>query len=79
MTQKILTIINSYLRDTKHVSLVATPESHLKDDLNFDSLDAVEISCMAEEQMKVSVPIEDLVGVAPQTVQDIINFFEKCS
>lgn len=69
--QKILDIINAYLRDVKSLDVIATPESRLKEDLHFDSLDAVELLCSINEELKLNLAIEDVISLAPTTVEEV--------
>lgn len=56
-------------------SEAVVPEANLKDDLNADSLDAIELSMAIEEEFNVTVPTEDLKTF--ETVGDIMRFLEK--
>lgn len=48
------------------------PETDLYEDLEADSLEAVELSMAFDEAFGVSIADEDLAGI--HTVQDIINY-----
>ncbi len=52
-----------------------TMESHLVDDLDLDSLDAVEIVMALEDEYSVSVPDDDMEQF--KTVGDIVEYVEK--
>ncbi|MFR3225951.1 MAG: acyl carrier protein [Blautia massiliensis (ex Durand et al. 2017)] len=52
-----------------------TMEASLADDLNADSLDAVELNMALEEQFGVSIPDEELGNM--KTVGDIYNYLTK--
>ena len=52
-----------------------TLEANLKEDLNADSLDAVELSMAIEEEFDVTVPETALKDF--ETVGDILNFLEN--
>lgn len=52
-----------------------TLEARLKEDLNADSLDAVELSMAIEEEFDVTVPENALKDF--ETVGDIVKFLEN--
>lgn len=52
-----------------------TLEASLKEDLEADSLDAVELVMAAEEEFGVEIP--DEVAAELKTVKDIVDFVEK--
>ena len=52
-----------------------TPEAALADDLNIDSLDAVELVMAIEEELGVKIPDEELSNM--RTVKDIMDCVEK--
>ena len=47
----------------------------LKDDLNLDSLDSVELIMSAEEEFGIEIPDEDVMNF--KTVNDIVNYIEE--
>lgn len=51
-----------------------TPETNLLEDLNADSLDAVEIIMNIEEEFDMKIPDEDIDQV--RTINDIISYIE---
>lgn len=52
-----------------------TLEARLKEDLNADSLDAVELSMAIEEEFEITVPENALKNF--ETVGDIVKFLEN--
>lgn len=52
-----------------------TLDAKLKDDLNLDSLDSVELIMSAEEEFGIEIPDEDVMNF--KTVNDIVNYIEK--
>lgn len=50
-------------------------EASLKDDLNVDSLDAVELNMALEEAFDLSISDEELMGFVK--VSDIVDFIES--
>ncbi|MBC2576105.1 acyl carrier protein [Peptostreptococcus canis] len=54
---------------------VITMDTDLMEDLDADSLDAVEIIMNIEEEFDIKIPDEDIEGV--RTIADIINFLEE--
>ena len=55
--------------------LVDTLDAKLKDDLNLDSLDSVELIMSAEEEFGIEIPDEDVMNF--KTVNDIVNYIEE--
>jgi acyl carrier protein len=51
------------------------PQANLRDDLNLDSLDAVEIMMLFEEEFDITIPDEDAEKL--KTVGDILNYIRK--
>jgi len=47
------------------------PETHLIDDLDMDSIDAIDMAVRIEEKMKLSLSEEDLQSIG--TVQDAVD------
>ena len=64
-------IVDSLSCDEDAVTL----EANLKEDLEADSLDAVELVMAAEEEFGVEIP--DEVAAELKTVKDIVDFVEK--
>lgn len=52
-----------------------TLDANLKDDLNLDSLDSVELIMSAEEEFGIEIPDEDVMNF--KTVNDIVNYIEE--
>ena len=52
-----------------------TPDAYLIEDLGADSLDAVELGLLLEEEYHI--PLDDEVILALITVQDLINVVEQ--
>ena len=52
-----------------------TLDAKLKDDLNLDSLDSVELIMSAEEEFGIEIPDEDVMNL--KTVNDIVNYIEE--
>ena len=52
-----------------------TLDAKLKDDLNLDSLDSVELIVSAEEEFGIEIPDEDVMNF--KTVNDIVNYIEE--
>ena len=51
-----------------------TLDAKLKDDLNLDYLDSVELIMSAEEEFGIEIPDEDVMNF--KTVNDIVNYIE---
>ncbi len=54
-----------------------TAETSIKDDLNADSLDIVELMMDLEEECGISIPDEDAVKLS--TIGDIVEYIEAHS
>lgn len=52
-----------------------TLDAKLKDDLNLDSLDSVELIMSAEEEFGIEIPDEDVMNF--KKVNDIVNYIEE--
>ena len=52
-----------------------TLDAKLKDDLNLDSLDSVELIMSAEEEFGIEIPDEDVMNF--KTVNDFVNYIEE--
>ncbi|EJP21819.1 acyl carrier protein [Peptostreptococcaceae bacterium AS15] len=72
MFEKIQDIISEVLGVEKDE---ITMESNLTDDLNADSLDALDIVTEIEEKLSVKIPDEDFTKFA--TVKDIVEYIES--
>ena len=72
MFEKIRDIIVEQLDLDDSDSL--TMETSLKDDLDADSLDAVELIMQIEEEFEVEIP--DEVASNMKTVKDIVDYIE---
>ena len=71
---RIKEIISEELRlDVSNI----TPESHVVNDLNFDSLDSVQIVLELEQEFDIEVSDDEIDNI--QTVQDIIDLVENLS
>lgn len=64
-------IVDSLSCDEEAVTL----EANLKEDLEADSLDAVELIMAIEEEFEIEIP--DDVSTQMQTVKDIVDYVEK--
>jgi acyl carrier protein len=54
-----------------------TLETNLKDDLNVDSLDQVEIMMDTEDEFGIGFNDNEFEDVILKTVQDVVNLIEK--
>lgn len=72
MFDKVQDIIAEVLgTDKENIKL----ESNLIEDLNADSLDALDIATQIEEQLSVKIPDEEFTKFT--TVQDMVNYLES--
>ena len=71
MLEKVRTIISDTINcNGEDIQL----ETSLKDDLEMDSLDAVELNLAIEEALGITISDEELEGFV--TVGDIVNYLE---
>lgn len=54
---------------------IVTLEAKLKDDLDADSLDAVELNMALEEAFEITISDEDLASF--ETVKDIVDYIDN--
>ena len=64
------------LKDTMDIDeSKITLDAKLKEDLELDSLDSVELIMSAEEEFGIEIPDEDVMNF--KTVNDIVNYIEE--
>ena len=72
----VLDQIKEILKDTMDIDeSKITLDAKLKEDLELDSLDSVELIMSAEEEFGIEIPDEDVMNV--KTVNDIVNYIEE--
>lgn len=72
--QKILEIMNIVLENrTKEKLTSITPETHLRNDIGFDSLDLAELTVRIEAEYDIDIFEDGLIN----TIGEIINILEK--
>ena len=72
----VLDQIKEILKDTMDIDeSKITLDSKLKEDLELDSLDSVELIMSAEEEFGIEIPDEDVMNF--KTVNDIVNYIEE--
>lgn len=72
----ILDQIKEILKDTMDIDeSKITLDAKLKEDLELDSLDSVELIMSAEEEFGIEIPDEDVMNF--KTVNDIVNYIEE--
>ena len=74
----VLDQIKEILKDTMDIDeSKITLDAKLKEDLELDSLDSVELIMSAEEEFGIEIPDEDVMNF--KTVNDIVNYIEAVS
>ena len=69
----VLDQIKEILKDTMDIDeSKITLDAKLKEDLELDSLDSVELIMSAEEEFGIEIPDEDVMNF--KTVNDIVNY-----
>ena len=72
----VLDQIKEILQDTRDIDeSKITLDAKLKEDLELDSLDSVELIMSAEEEFGIEIPDEDVMNF--KTVNDIVNYIEE--
>ena len=72
----VLYQIKEILKDTMDIDeSKITLDAKLKEDLELDSLDSVELIMSAEEEFGIEIPDEDVMNF--KTVNDIVNYIEE--
>lgn len=72
----LLDQIKEILKDTMDIDeSKITLDAKLKEDLELDSLDSVELIMSAEEEFGIEIPDEDVMNF--KTVNDIVNYIEE--
>ena len=72
----VLAQIKEILKDTMDIDeSKITLDAKLKEDLELDSLDSVELIMSAEEEFGIEIPDEDVMNF--KTVNDIVNYIEE--
>ena len=72
----VLDQIKEILKDTMDIDeSKITLDAKLKEDLELDSLDSVELIMSAEEEFGIEIPDEDVINF--KTVNDIVNYIEE--
>lgn len=72
----VLDQIKEILKDTMDIDeSKITLDAKLKEDLELDSLDSVELIMSAEEEFGIEIPDEDVMNF--KTVKDIVNYIEE--
>lgn len=72
----VLDQIKEILKDTMNIDeSKITLDAKLKEDLELDSLDSVELIMSAEEEFGIEIPDEDVMNF--KTVNDIVNYIEE--
>tara|TARA_B100000965_G_C19576128_1_gene751381 strand:+ start:1635 stop:1865 length:231 start_codon:yes stop_codon:yes gene_type:complete len=72
--ERITKIISEELRIDKDKIV---PEAHVFDDLNFDSLDSVQVVLELEKEFDIETTDDEIDSI--QTIQDIIDLVENLS
>ena len=72
----VLDQIKEIVKDTMDIDeSKITLDAKLKEDLELDSLDSVELIMSAEEEFGIEIPDEDVMNF--KTVNDIVNYIEE--
>lgn len=72
----VLDQIKEILKDTMDIDeSKITLDAKLKEDLELDSLDSVELIMSAEEEFGIEIPDEDVMNF--KIVNDIVNYIEE--
>lgn len=74
--EKILQIIKAYFHEQFEIPMEKiVPEARLFEDLNLDSIDALDMVGMLESELDIDVDEKDLTTI--QTIQDVLEFVKR--
>jgi acyl carrier protein len=74
--EEIIKQINAEMAEEFEVSEdLMTPEANIKDTLNLDSLNLVDIVAMVQQYFGIDIPIADLRNI--KTFNDLYDYIEK--
>ena len=68
-------VCNAIAKQLRKPIAQVTAQTKLKEDLNADSLDLVELMMNLEERYKITIADEDLASL--KTIQDVVTYIEK--
>jgi acyl carrier protein len=71
----ILTAVQEHLASRGIDKAKIVPQAQLRDDLDLDSLDTVELTVGIEERFGIEIPDDELEGV--DTISDIVSLISK--
>jgi acyl carrier protein len=77
--EEVIEIVNKFLIDEFEIDEeLVTPDAHLKDDLDIESLDFVDIAVEIEKEFHFKLKSEDVSNIS--TLSDLYNYiFSKIS
>ena len=74
--QEIIEQVNSLLEEEFEVEQSEfAPEANLKETLNLDSINLVDLIALVQFTYKITIPVEDLKKI--QTFNDLYDYIEK--
>jgi len=73
---EIIKFIKEYFVSTFEIpEAQIKPEAHLAEDLGLDSIDALDMSAMLEDELDIQISEEALKGI--RTIEDVIMFIRE--
>ena len=74
--EEIIAQVNSLLADEFEIEdAVFAPEDNLKETLNLDSINLVDLIALVQMTYKITIPVEDLKKI--QTFNDLYDYIEQ--
>ena len=74
--EEIITEVNSLLAEEFEIEESEfAPEANLKDTLNLDSINLVDLIALVQFTYKITIPVEDLKKI--QTFNDLYDYIEQ--
>jgi acyl carrier protein len=74
--EEIISKINAAMAEKFEVSEdLMKPEANIKDTLQLDSLNLVDIVAMVQENFGINIPVQDLRGI--KTFKDLYDYIEQ--
>jgi acyl carrier protein len=75
--EEVISILEKHLLEVKKKLTTVHIDSNLKNDLDLDSLDVVEILINFEKNLELKIPTDSIISFYPKTVKDILIFIEN--
>jgi acyl carrier protein len=75
--QTTIDTLSEYIKNVKKQDKEVLLDSHLVNDLDIDSLDAIELAFLIEEKHGISIDIDKIMQIQVYTVREVVEFIKK--